>query len=74
MKTRSQLTPVGPFPVTVDQATGGVLALYSRQDPAQYAAGLLIRLCATAVALNQRPEDVLSNAVAYAVSRQQLKA
>ena len=74
MKTRSQVTPLRAFPVTVDQATGGVLALYSRQDPAQYAAGLLIRLCATAVALNQRPEDVLSNAVAYEVSRQQLKA
>lgn len=74
MKTRSQLTPLRPIAVTVDQATGGALALYSRQDPAQYAAGLLIRLCATAVALNERPEDVLSNAVAFAVSRQQLKA
>ena len=73
MRTRQQLTPLRPFPITIDQATGGVLALYSHQDPAQYAAGLLMRLCATAVALNQRPEDVLSNAVAHVVSRQQLK-
>lgn len=73
MKTRAQLTALRPFPVTVDQATGGVLALYSHQDPAQYAAGLLMRLCATAVALNQRPEDVIANAVAYDVSRLKLK-
>ena len=69
MRTRQQLTPLRPFAITIDQATGGVLALYSRQDPAQYAAGLLMRLCATAVALNQRPEDVLTNAVAHVVSR-----
>jgi hypothetical protein len=72
MKTLQQRTPLPAFKITIDQATGCVLALNARQDPAQYAAGLLMRLCATAVATNQRPEDVLASAVAYVVSRQQL--
>lgn len=59
--------PFPAFAITVDRATALSLATYSHCDSAQYAAGLLMRLCATAAALHVRPEEVISLAVEQAM-------
>lgn len=53
--------------LTIDQATGASLALYSRHDPAQFAAGLLMRTCRTAAALGINPAEVPVVAAASSV-------
>lgn len=65
MMTVDQTTPVA-FSVTVDRATAAMLALHARENPAQYAAGLLVRVCKTAVALKCPPHEVSTQAVVHA--------
>ena len=66
MKTRLQKTPF-TFTVTVDQKTAARLAVHAQNNPAQYAAGLLMRTLSTADALGVKPHELPSAAVmAYA--------
>lgn len=61
--THEQRTPRAVV-VILDRATLAMLALHAKQDPAQYAAGLLIRTCKTAAALGCTPADVPTAAAA----------
>ena len=64
MKLTPQQRDARPIVLILDRATLAMLALHAKQDPAQYAAGLLIRTCKTAMALNIKPDDVATTAAA----------
>ena len=73
MKTPLQKSP-SPFLCTIDRATAMRLALESKSDPAAYAAGLLMLISKTAIAVGQRPHDVIALGVVQAVSTHQVNA
>jgi hypothetical protein len=56
------------FTITVDEATALSIAVHSNRYPAQYAAGLLIKVCKTAAALGTTPHEVPMAAVMSHVS------
>ncbi|TAG01269.1 MAG: hypothetical protein EAZ43_11745 [Betaproteobacteria bacterium] len=66
MLTTRQKSPIS-FTVTVDEATALSLAVHSKVDPAQYAAGLLMQTCRTAAALKLSPGDLMPMAILQAI-------
>lgn len=64
MNLTPQQRETRPIVLIVDRATLAMLALHAKQDPAAYAAGLLMRTCKTAMALNIKPDEVAATAAA----------
>lgn len=62
MKTLMQREPV-TFSVTIDCASAAVIALYAKDSPSAYAAGVLIAACQAACVLRESPVEVAHTAM-----------